>query len=148
MNRFSHLDTTGAARMVNVGSKPQQQRQATASATLRCHPNTIRALHQRALPKGDVLVVAQIAGIQAAKRTADLVPLCHPLPLSHVAVSFHTGADRIEVQCVVETFSQTGVEMEAMTGATVAALTLYDMCKAVDKAMCIDDVRVMKKIKK
>jgi len=144
---FSHLDEAGSARMVNVGAKPVQRRRAVAEGTLVCAPATIRALKQNALPKGDVLTVAQIAGIQAAKRTADLIPLCHPLALCHVAVTFRVKRDRVEMECVAETRAQTGVEMEALTGASVAALTLYDMCKAVDKTMRIEGVRVVKKEK-
>ncbi len=145
--RFSHLDTAGGARMVNVGGKPVQRRRAVAAARLVCAPATIRALKRRALPKGDVLTVAQIAGIQAAKRTADLIPLCHPVPLGHVEVYFEVRRDGIEVTCVAETTAQTGVEMEALTGAGVAALTLYDMCKAVDKTMSIEGLRVREKTK-
>lgn len=144
---FSHLTAAGGARMVHVGAKPVQTRRAVAAATLVCAPVTLRALKQHALPKGDVLTVAQIAGIQAAKRTAELIPLCHPLPLTHVAVSFRVRRDRIEVECAAETAAQTGVEMEALTGASVAALTLYDMCKAVDKAMRIEGVRLLEKVK-
>lgn len=145
--KFSHLDATGYARMVNVGAKPVQRRQAVAEATLICEPATIRALRRNALPKGDVLTVAQIAGLQGAKRTADLIPLCHPLALSHAEITFRVKSDRILVTCTVETLAQTGVEMEALTGASVAALTLYDMCKAVDKTMRIEGVRVVKKVK-
>jgi cyclic pyranopterin phosphate synthase len=145
--KFSHLDSNGKARMVNVGAKLVQRRRATAAAVLVCQPATIRALKRNALPKGDVLTVAQIAGIQAAKRTADLIPLCHPLALCHVAVSFQVKRDRVLVQCVAETSAQTGVEMEALTGASVAALTLYDMCKAVDKTMRVEGVRVLAKVK-
>lgn len=144
---FSHLDAAGSARMVNVGTKPVQFRRAVATGWLACQPRTIRALKQKALPKGDVLTVAQIAGIQAAKRTADLIPLCHPLALAHVAVSFRVKRDRVEIECVAETSAQTGVEMEALTGASLAALTLYDMCKAVDQTMRIEGVRVVKKTK-
>lgn len=145
--RFSHLDEAGSARMVNVGAKPLQRRRAVATATLLCRPATIRALRQKALPKGDVLTVAQIAGIQAAKRTSDLIPLCHPLPLCHVAVQFRIERNSVEVECVAETLAQTGVEMEALTGASLAALTLYDMCKAVDKTMRVEGVRVVEKTK-
>jgi cyclic pyranopterin phosphate synthase len=144
---FSHLDENGNAKMVNVGAKPVQRRRAIAAARLVCQPATIRALKNRALPKGDVLTVANVAGIQAAKRTGDLIPLCHPLALCHVEVSFKLKRDAIEILCVAETSAQTGVEMEALTGASVAALTLYDMCKAVDKTMCIEGVRVVEKIK-
>ena len=134
--------------MVNVGAKPVQRRRAVAAARLICQPSTIHALKRQALPKGDVLTVAQIAGIQAAKRTAELIPLCHPLALCHVAVSFRVRRTAIEIECVAETTSQTGVEMEALTGLSVAALTLYDMCKAVDKTMRIEGVRVTEKTKR
>jgi cyclic pyranopterin phosphate synthase len=145
--KFSHLDKNGNAQMVNVGHKPIQRRRAIAAGKLLCAPVTIRALKKNALPKGDVLTVAQIAGIQAAKRTSDLIPLCHPLPLNHIEISFKVRRDAIEIICSVETSSQTGVEMEALTGVSVAALTLYDMCKAVDKKMRIEGIRVIKKIK-
>ncbi len=145
--KFSHLDASGSARMVNTVAKPMQRRRAVAVGRLVCQPATIRALRRYALPKGDVLTVAQIAGIQAAKRTSDLIPLCHPLPLGHVRVSFHLRRAAIEVECVAETAAQTGVEMEALTGVSVAALTLYDMCKAVDKTMCLEGVRLLKKTK-
>ena len=133
--------------MVNVGHKPVQRRRAVAEGKLICAPATIRALKKNALPKGDVLTVAQIAGIQAAKRTSELVPLCHPLPLNHVEIHFRVRASAIEIVCTAQTSAQTGVEMEALTGVSVAALTLYDMCKAVDKKMRIEGVRVVKKVK-
>ncbi len=145
--KFSHLDTTGAARMVNVGHKPVQRRRASAQGRLVCAAATLRALKKKALPKGDVLAVAQIAGIQAAKRTAELIPLCHPVGLHHVAVSFRVGRLAIEIVCTAETCAATGVEMEALTGVSVAALTLYDMCKAVDKTMRIEGIRVVQKTK-
>lgn len=145
---FSHLDEHGAARMVNVGAKPVQQRRATAVGTLFCQPATIRALRAQALPKGDVLAVARVAAIQAVKRTADLIPLCHPLPLENVEVSFRVGESRVEVTCTVATNAKTGVEMEALTGVSLAALTLYDMCKAVDKTMRIEGVHVVEKVKR
>jgi cyclic pyranopterin monophosphate synthase len=144
---FSHLDATGGARMVNVGAKPVQSRRAVATAQLICQPATLRALRAKALPKGDVLAVAQVAAIQAVKRTADLIPLCHPLPIDHIQVDFRPGRDRIEVICTVQTAARTGVEMEALTGASVGALALYDMCKAVDKTMRIDGLRVLEKLK-
>ncbi len=147
VKNFSHLNTQGKARMVDVGAKPVQRRRAVAEGKLVCQPATIRALKRDALPKGDVLTVAQIAGIQAAKRTSELIPLCHPLGLSCVEVSFKVQATAIEIRCVAETSAQTGVEMEALTGVSVAALTLYDMCKAVDKTMRIEGVRVVEKIK-
>jgi len=145
--KFSHLDGQGNARMVNVGAKPVQKRRAVAMARLVCRRETIVALKKDALPKGDVLTVAQVAGIQAAKRTGELIPLCHPLPLSHVEVRFTVLKDGVEILCSAETSAQTGVEMEALTGASVAALTLYDMCKAVDKEMRIEGIRVIEKIK-
>ncbi|MGD1087889.1 MAG: cyclic pyranopterin monophosphate synthase MoaC [Verrucomicrobiota bacterium] len=144
---FSHLNTSGGARIVNVGHKPIQRRRAVAEGKLICAPATIRALKENALPKGDVLTVAQIAGIQAAKRTSELIPLCHPLLLNHVEVNFKVRRAAVEIFCTAETNAQTGVEMEALTGVSAAALTLYDMCKAVDKTMRIEGVRVVKKIK-
>ena len=148
MNKaFSHLDERGGAAMVNVGHKPVQRRRAVAGGRLVCAPATIRALKQNALPKGDVLTVAQIAGIQEAKRASELLPLCHPLDLNHVELTFKVRRDGIEILCTAETSAQTGVEMEALTGVSVAALTLYDMCKAVDKAMRIENLHVIKKIK-
>lgn len=133
--------------MVNVGAKPVQFRRAVATGKLICAATTIRALKKNALPKGDVLTVAQISGIQAAKRASELIPLCHPLGLSCVEISFTVRPTAVEIFCTAETSSQTGVEMEALTGVSVAALTLYDMCKAVDKTMRIDDIRVVEKIK-
>lgn len=145
--KFSHLNASGEARMVNVGHKPIQRRRAVAEGRLVCAPATIRALKKNALPKGDVLTVAQVAGIQAAKRTAELIPLCHPLPLNHVEINFRVRASAIKIVCAVETSAQTGVEMEALTGVSMAALTLYDMCKAVDKKMRIEGIRVIEKVK-
>ena len=133
--------------MVNVGHKPVQRRRAVAVGALVCAAATIRALKRQALPKGDVLTVAQVAGIQAAKQTAELIPLCHPLPLNHVEISFRVRRSAIEIRCRVETGAMTGVEMEALTGVSVAALTLYDMCKAVDKTMRIENIRVVEKVK-
>lgn len=147
MKKFSHLDERGGAQMVNVGAKPFQKRRAVAKGKLICAAATIQILKRDALPKGDVLTVAQIAGIQAAKRTGELIPLCHPLPLSHVEVNFKVVRDGIEIICAAETSAQTGVEMEALTGVSVAALTLYDMCKAVDKKMRIEGICVVEKIK-
>lgn len=133
--------------MVNVGAKPVQFRRAVATGKLACAPATIRALKRNALPKGDVLTVAQVAGIQAAKRTSELIPLCHPLGLSCVEVTFTVQTAAVEIVCTAETSARTGVEMEALTGVSVAALTLYDMCKAVDKTMRIENIHVVKKIK-
>jgi len=133
--------------MVNVGAKPVQQRRAMAAGRLVCAPATIRALKQQALPKGDVLAVANIAGVQAVKQTANLIPLCHPLPIEHVELKFTVKRAHIDINCTVATSSKTGVEMEALTGVSVAALTLYDMCKAVDKTMRIEGVHVVEKVK-
>jgi cyclic pyranopterin phosphate synthase len=146
--KFSHLDAEGNAVMVGVGHKPVMFRRATATGKLFCAPGTIRLLKKKALPKGDVLGVARIAGIQAVKRAAELIPLCHPLPIHKISVDFRVMTRAIEVTCAVETEARTGVEMEALTGVSVAALTLYDMCKAVDKKMRISEIRVVEKIKK
>ena len=144
---FSHLDPAGGARMVDVGAKPVQQRIAVAEGRLTCAAKTIELLRARALPKGDVLTVAKIAGIQAAKNTAQLIPLCHPLALSHVDVEFAVEADGVAIRATAKLSGQTGVEMEALTAVSVAALTLYDMCKAVDKTMTIGGIRVVEKTK-
>jgi len=147
MTDFSHLDDTGRARMVDVGAKPLQQRRAVAEGWLHCAPETIEKLRARALPKGDVLAVAQIAGIQAAKRTAELIPLCHPLALDVVEVTFALEPERIRIRALAAITARTGVEMEALTAVSVAALTLYDMCKAVDKGMVIEGIRLVEKTK-
>jgi len=131
--------------MVNVGHKPVQRRRALAKGKLVCQPATIRALKKRVLPKGDVLTVAQIAGIQAAKRTADLIPMCHPLALTHVDVATAIVRDGVRITSTAATTGPTGVEMEALTAAAVAALTVYDMTKALDKAIVIRDVRLESK---
>ena len=144
MSDLSHVDETGAVRMVDVGSKPVQQRRAVARAVVRMAPGTAARL--RSLPKGDALATAQLAGIMAAKRTAELIPLCHPLPLSHVDVALAVEEDRVEIRAEVATAAQTGVEMEALTAASVAALTVYDMAKAVDKAMTFE-VALLEKVK-
>jgi cyclic pyranopterin phosphate synthase len=144
---LTHLDERGTTRMVDVSAKPVQARRATATATLHCRAATIRQLRQAALPKGDALAVAKVAAIQAVKRTADLIPLCHPLPIEHVNLAFTTRPNHIAIRCTVTTTARTGVEMEALTGATVAALTLYDMCKAVDHTMVIDSIQVLEKVK-
>jgi cyclic pyranopterin phosphate synthase len=146
-NDFSHLDEQGHARMVDVGAKAPQRREAVAEGWLHCRVETLRALRDQALPKGDVLAVARIAGIQAAKRTQELIPLCHQIPLESVKVDFETGTDRIRIETRVRTTAKTGVEMEALTAVSIAALTLFDMMKAVDKSMHIEGVRVVSKIK-
>lgn len=144
---FSHLDAEGNARMVDVGSKPVERRVAVAGARLVAAPATLELLRAKALPKGDVLATARLAGIMAAKRTPDLIPLCHSLPLDAIAVEFEATESTVEITATVATSARTGVEMEALTAATVAALTLYDMMKAVDKAMRIENVTVVSKTK-
>jgi cyclic pyranopterin phosphate synthase len=142
---LSHVDEAGDVRMVDVGGKPPSRRRATAAATVRMAPATARRL--RELPKGDALATAQVAGIMAAKRAAELIPLCHPLPLTHVAVELALGEAEVEITASVETTAQTGVEMEALVAASVAALTVYDMAKAVDREMVVDGVRLLEKTK-
>lgn len=146
--KFSHLDAAGRARMVDVGRKPVQSRVAIATGELHCAPSTLEALKKQNLPKGDALAVARIAGIQAAKKTPDLIPLCHSLPLDQAGVDFELLADRILIRAEVRTTAKTGVEMEALSAVCVAALTLFDMMKAVDKTMRIEKIRVVKKVKR
>jgi cyclic pyranopterin phosphate synthase len=145
MSELSHVGESGDVKMVDVGSKPVSRRRAVAIATVRMAPATARAL--RDLPKGDALHTAQIAGIMAAKRTSELVPLCHPLPLTHVAVALDVGEAAVEIEASAETTAQTGVEMEALVAASVAALTVYDMAKAIDEEMEITDLRLLSKTK-
>jgi cyclic pyranopterin phosphate synthase len=131
--------------MVDVGGKPLERRRAVARAQVRMAEETAGRL--RELPKGDALATAQVAGIMAAKRTSELIPLCHPLPISNAEVAVKVGADRVEIVATVETVAQTGVEMEALVAASVAALTIYDMAKAIDKDMVVADVRLVEKTK-
>ena len=145
MSDLSHVDESGDVRMVDVGSKPLSRRRAVARASVRMAPETATRLAD--LPKGNALVTAQLAGIMAAKRTAELIPLCHPLPLSHVDVTLEVGEAAVEIETVAETTAQTGVEMEALVAASVAALTVYDMAKAIDKGMEVTDVRLVEKTK-
>jgi cyclic pyranopterin monophosphate synthase len=145
MTELSHLSEAGDVRMVDVGAKPSSRRRAVAHASVQMAADTARRL--RKLPKGDALVTAQIAGIMAAKRTSELIPLCHPLPLSHIDVSLEVGEASVEITGTVETTAQTGVEMEALTAVTVAALTVYDMAKAIDKEMTLTDVTLVEKTK-
>jgi cyclic pyranopterin phosphate synthase len=142
---LSHVDETGAVRMVDVGGKPVSRRRARAHAVVRMAPETAARLAE--LPKGDALAAARLAGIMAAKRTSELIPLCHPLPLTHVAVELEVGADSVEIVASAETTAQTGVEMEALVAASVAALTVYDMAKGVDSGMEIGEVRLLEKVK-
>jgi len=142
---LSHVDEAGDVRMVDVGAKPFSRRRAVAAATVRMAPET--AIRLRELPKGDALTTAQLAGIMAAKRTAELIPLCHSLPLSHVEVELSVGDDSVEITASADTTAQTGVEMEALVAASVAALTVYDMAKAIDKKMVVEGVRLLEKTK-
>jgi cyclic pyranopterin phosphate synthase len=141
---LSHVDESGAVKMVDVGGKPAVRRRAVARAVVRMSPGTAERL--RELPKGDALTTAQLAGIMAAKRTSELIPLCHPLALSHVAVSLEIAGAEVEIIASAETTAQTGVEMEALTAASVAALTVYDMAKAIDKKMSFT-VELVEKVK-
>jgi len=144
---FSHVDEHGKAHMVDVGHKPDTVREARAGGAVVMRPETLELIRRNALQKGDVLAVAKIAGIMAAKRTAGLIPLCHPLPLTSVDLTFDldSTAGRIDIESVARVTAKTGVEMEALTAVTVAALTVYDMCKAVDREMRITDVRLIEK---
>ena len=145
MSDLSHIAEGGEVRMVDVGGKPLSRRRAVACATVAMAPETARRL--RELPKGDALATAQLAGIMAAKRTSELIPLCHPLPLTHVEVTLSVGEEAVEIVASAETTAQTGVEMEALTAASVAALTVYDMAKAIDKEMVVAEVRLVEKTK-
>lgn len=145
MTDLSHIDPDGTVRMVDVGHKPLSRRRAVARAAVLMAPATVARLGK--LPKGDALTTAQVAGIMAAKRTSDLIPLCHPLPLTVVDVRVTVVATGVEIEAVTETTAQTGVEMEALTAATVAALTVYDMAKAIDKGMTITGVTLVEKTK-
>ena len=143
---FTHLDDSGDARMVHVGSKPITQRQATASVVCHMQYSTAEAIRQDQIAKGNVLQVARLAAIGAAKRTDELIPLCHSLPLEGVEVSFDwASADRLRIEVTVSATAKTGVEMESMVAASVAALTVYDMCKAVDRTMVIADLKLERK---
>ena len=146
---LSHLDDQGHARMVDVSDKDVTQREATARGRVVMEPSTLALIVQGQLPKGDVLATARIAGIMAAKRTHELIPLCHPLPISgvevHLAPSDTDGRASIEIEATVRVTSRTGVEMEALTAVSVAALTVYDMCKAVERGMSIEDIRLTAK---
>lgn len=142
---FTHLDESGAAHMVDVGDKDATRRRAVARSVVAMESTTAAAIADGDVKKGDVLAVARIAGIQAAKRTADIIPLCHPLLLSKVAVDLTVEESSVVIEAVVETTGPTGVEMEALHACTAAALTIYDMCKALDRAMVISDVKLIEK---
>ena len=145
MGELSHLNEAGEVRMVDVGAKPVSRRRATAQATLRVAPETASRLSE--LPKGDAVATAKLAGIMAAKRSSELIPLCHPLPLTHVEVRIEVAADVVGIVASAETTAQTGVEMEALVAATIAALTVYDMAKAIDSSMELSEVRLVEKTK-
>ena len=145
MTGLTHFDAQGRAVMVDVSDKAETARSATARVSVVMHTSTADVIRAGQASKGDVLGTARLAGIMAAKRTADLIPLCHPLPISAVSLDLETGADRVEISATVRTTGRTGVEMEALTAASVAALTVYDMCKAVDRAMRIEGLRVVHK---
>jgi cyclic pyranopterin phosphate synthase len=147
MNRLTHVDAKGEVRMVDVSGKPIQLREAVAQGEVHLQKPTLDLIQSDKIAKGNVLATARIAGIQAAKRTGELIPLCHPLPITHCEVNFETGTDRITITASAKIAAQTGVEMEALTAVAVAALTIYDMCKAVDKQMRITDIRVISKTK-
>ena len=145
MNQLTHLDEQGQARMVDVGGKPQTARSATATGRIRMSPQALTAIREGSGPKGDVLAAARIAGIMAAKRTGDLIPLCHPLALDAVTVDFTFEEQAIAVTARASLTGKTGVEMEAMTATSIALLTIYDMAKAIDKGMVIEEVRLLEK---
>jgi cyclic pyranopterin phosphate synthase len=145
MTGFTHFDAAGNAVMVDVSAKPATDRSATARARITMRPETAAMIRDGTAKKGDVIGVARIAGIMAAKRTADLIPLCHPLPVAAVTLDLTVGEAAVEIAATVRTTGPTGVEMEALTAASVAALTIYDMCKAVDRGMRIEAVRVVHK---
>jgi cyclic pyranopterin phosphate synthase len=147
MRRLTHIGGDGRAQMVDVSAKPMSKRRAVAIGKIRLHRQTLELISKEQIAKGNVFSTARIAGIQAAKQTAQLIPLCHTLPLGEVRIDIVTSNEGAEVTCAAQTVAQTGVEMEALVGATVALLTIYDMCKAVDKGMQISDVRLLSKTK-
>jgi cyclic pyranopterin monophosphate synthase len=147
MKRLSHISPDGRAQMVDVSSKPLSKRKAVALGKIRLQRQTRDLIARDQIAKGNVFATARIAGIQAAKQTAQLIPLCHTLPLGHVNIGIIASKDGAEVKCTAQTIAQTGVEMEALVGVTVALLTIYDMCKAVDKDMMISDVQLLEKAK-
>lgn len=143
MSELTHFDEHGASRMVDTSAKPETLREARASGVVRMQPATLALVRQRGHVKGDVLEVARLAGIMAAKRTGDLIPLCHPLPLTSARVDFaFEGESELRIEATVRVFGRTGVEMEALTAVSIAALTVYDMCKAVDKGISVERIRL------
>ncbi|MFZ3374620.1 MAG: cyclic pyranopterin monophosphate synthase MoaC [Chthoniobacterales bacterium] len=147
MKRLTHVAGDGRAQMVDVSAKPLSARTAIATGKIRLQPETVDLISENRIAKGDVFATARIAGIQAAKQTPQLIPLCHTLPLSEVKVDIVTSNEGAEVKCTARTVAQTGVEMEALTGVSVTLLTIYDMCKSVDKEMTISDIRLVEKTK-
>ena len=147
MSKLTHLDSSGNAQMVGVGDKPETQRVATAAGRIVMQPSTLALILQGSATKGDVLGVARVAAIQAAKRTSELIPLCHPISLTRITVDFDIDgmANAVECRATVDTFGRTGVEMEALTAVTVGLLTIYDMCKSVDREMHVERVRLLEK---
>ena len=148
MDQLTHIAGDGSAKMVDVSAKPLSQREAVARGRIELIPATLELIASDRIAKGNVFATARLAGIQAAKQTAQLIPLCHTLGLSHVEVALTSDEDGVEATCTARTTAQTGVEMEALTGVSVALLTIYDMCKAVDKQMRIHDVQLVRKTKK
>ena len=147
MKRLTHVDSRGDVRMVDVSAKPVSAREAVARGHIRISKSALRLIRAGTLKKGDPLQTARLAGVMAAKRTADLIPLCHPLPLTHADVTLTANRDGYEIEARVRTMAQTGVEMEALTAVSVAAMTIYDMVKAVDKTMVIGEIRLVEKSK-
>ena len=147
MGKFSHVDDQGRAKMVDVGNKPPMRRTAKAAGYITLAQDTLQLIKDNQIKKGDVLTVAQIAGVQAAKRTSETIPLCHPLLLDYIDVQLAITDDRVTVESEVRCVGRTGVEMEALTAVSAALLTVYDMCKAVDKNMVISDIKLLEKVK-
>ncbi len=149
MKRLTHIDANGEARMVDISAKPVQLREAVARGEIRLQRETVRLIESQSIAKGNVLATARVAGIQAAKKCGELIPLCHPLPISHCEVNFEIPKrrDRIVITASARIAAQTGVEMEALTAVSIAAMTIYDMCKAVDKKMTITDIKLVSKTK-
>jgi len=147
MERLTHIASDGSAKMVDVSAKPLSRREAIATGRIRLQSATLELIASDGIAKGNVFATARIAGIQAAKQTGQLIPLCHPLGVSHLAIDLSSGESFVEATCSARTTAQTGVEMEALTGVTVALLTIYDMCKAVDKQMQLEGIRLVRKTK-
>lgn len=145
MNKLTHFDEKGNTRMVDVGGKPETLRVAIAKGHVTAQPETLHCIAEQQMKKGNVLEVARLAGYMAAKRTSELIPLCHPLNLTSIRVDVAIVAEKIEIEAEVQTVGRTGVEMEALTAVSIAGLTVYDMCKAVDREMCISEIRLVKK---